>query len=334
MDYKQFQVQDFLADEFFVSWVLNEDAVSSHFWEKWLNANPEKRGDVEQAKEIIRSVNYRQTNRLSDDEYSAIFEKLIRVSQNTQSNNHSGFKKYAFRIAASIIFILVALFLYQREPDVIVASTDFKIVKTEFGQRRTIRLPDGSTVKLNAGSSIEYPEVFGKESRIVELFGEAYFEVTENKAQPFIIHSGGLTTEVIGTSFNLSAYPEMDSIKVAVVSGMVKISNNEGGHQVLSPTDMGVFSKQSKSILRRKFEADILAWAQGILVIENKPLPQVFDMLGRWYGVEFQIKDGVNLTGTYSGRYQNKSLELVLQGISYTSHLKYSMNNNKILIYE
>lgn len=334
MDYKQFQVQDFLADEFFVSWVLKDDYATAHFWEKWLKANPEKRADVEQAKELIRSVNYRNTSRLTDTEYSSIFEKVLRASETNQRNIYPWFEKYSFRIAASIVFILVALFLYQRKPETIVESPELRIVKTEFGQRRTIKLPDGTMVKLNVGSSIEYPEKFENSNRKVELTGEAFFDVTEDKTKPFIIKSGDLMTEVLGTSFNLSAYPERDTITVAVVSGMVMVSSESGIEEVLSPTDLGVFNKQNKSILKKKFDDDVLAWSDGILIIENQPLPDVFNMLERWYGVEIEYAEGMTLEGTYSGRYQNKSLELVLEGISYTSHIKYIINHKKILIYE
>ncbi|CAM9971303.1 unnamed protein product, partial [Chrysoparadoxa australica] len=204
MDYKHFEVQDFLADEFFVSWVLNEDATSTHFWEKWLKANPEKRAQIEKAKELIRSVHYKHTNRLTDTEYSSMFEKVLRTSESHQIYVLGWLSKYAFRIAASVIFILVALFLYQRNENEIPTSPDFRLAKTELGQRRTIKLSDGTMIKLNVGSSLEYPESFNQTSRRVTLVGEAYFDVAENTQKPFIIESGDLITEVIGTSFNLS----------------------------------------------------------------------------------------------------------------------------------
>ena len=335
MDYKQYKVQDFLGDEYFVSWVIDEDPAATQFWEKWLRTNSEKRLEVERAKELIKSVNYKYTDRLTDTEYSQIFERLLRADEAAASPSGYRYKRLVYGIAAAIALLIVALIGYQEtyEPVEELAIQQVE-VSTEFGQRKTIKLPDGSIVKLNIGSSLEFPERFDMATRTVKLTGEGYFDVAEDKSKPFIIQSGGLFTEVLGTSFNLCAYPELDSITVSVVTGRVKISNESGVHQVLSPADMGIYSRQTQSILKTKYDEDILAWYSGILIIENKPLTEVFSQLERWYGVEFEIADGVNLEGTYSGRYQNKSLELILEGISTTSHINYSIDNKKIRIYE
>tara|TARA_Y100001972_G_scaffold128834_1_gene192031 strand:+ start:2325 stop:3332 length:1008 start_codon:yes stop_codon:yes gene_type:complete len=335
MDYKQYKIQDFLGDEYFVSWVIDGDPSATHFWEKWLRANPEKRLEVERAKELIKSVNYKHTDRLTDAEYSQIFERLLRTDGFATTRSGKGSYRYAYRIAATVVLLIVALIGYQeiQQPaeELVVQQVE---ISTEFGQRKTIKLPDGSVVKLNIGSSLEFPERFEGNTRTVKLTGEGYFEVAENKVKPFIIQTGGLLTEVLGTSFNLCAYTELDSITVAVVTGRVKISNESGLHQVLSPADMGIYSKQTQSIHKSKYDEDDLAWYSGTLIIENKPLPEVFRQLERWYGVEFEMAENMSLDGTYSGRYHNKSLELILEGIRTTSHINYTINNKKILIYE
>ncbi|MEQ8879261.1 MAG: DUF4974 domain-containing protein [Cyclobacteriaceae bacterium] len=334
MDYKQYKIDDFLGDEFFVAWVIDGDPAATHFWEKWLTAHPEKRLEVERARELIKSLNYKHTDQLSDTEYSQIFERLIRTDEAVSAHTGKENKRFVYGIAAAFVLLIVALLGYteiQPAEEVTIQSVQ---ISTEFGQRKTIRLPDGTIVKLNIGSSLEFPEKFNEVNRTVKLSGEGYFEVAENKDKPFIIQSGGLFTEVLGTSFNLCAYAEMDSITVSVVTGRVKISNESGLHQVLSPADMGIYSKQTQSIHKSKYDEDDLAWYSGTLIIENKPLPEVFRQLERWYGVEFEMAENINLEGTYSGRYHNKSLELILEGISTTSHINYTINNKKILIYE
>ncbi len=335
MDYKHYKIQDFLGDEFFVAWVIEGDPAATHFWEKWLTANPEKRLEVERAKELIKSVHYKHTDKLSDNEYSLMFECLLRADEAASSHSGNGSRRLVYGIAAAVVLLIVALIGYRETSQPIEELVVQQVeVSTELGQRKTIKLPDGSIVKLNIGSSLEFPEKFEGDTRTVKLTGEGYFDVAENKAKPFIIQSGELFTEVLGTSFNLCAYPELDSITVAVVTGRVKISNESGLHQVLSPADMGIYSRQTQSILKATYDEDILAWYNGILIIENKPLPEVFSQLERWYGIEFDFADNINLEGTYSGRYQNKSLELILEGISTTSHINYSINNKTIRIYE
>ncbi len=336
MKYEHYQVEDFIKDEFFVSWITESDPTANQFWEKWLKANPEKRVEVERAREFIRSVQYKQSGQLSDPEYSLMFEKLLRSSEmRSDSHRRKRYPKYIYGVAASIILLITAYFHFQLSKKERQHSEVSQLrVATEFGQRKTIQLPDGTIVKLNIGSSIEYPEKFEEDLRKVRLSGEAYFDVAKTKNQPFVIQSSELMTEVLGTSFNVSAYPENDTIAVSVVSGLVKISNEAGDVELLSPSDMGIFNKNSKTINKRIYDPEVLSWYHGILIFKNEPLPKVFEKLERWYGVEFEFEEGISLEGTYSGKYQNKSLELILEGISLTAHIKYSMNQKNVSIYE
>ncbi|XOV94299.1 MAG: FecR family protein [Bacteroidota bacterium] len=336
MNYNEYKTEDFLSDEFFISWIIDADPAATHFWEKWLSTHPEKRVEVEQAKEFARSIHYKNSATLSDTEYSQIFENLLRSDSEKKpvSIRKKRLKTLVYGLAASIALILVFLLGNNQSTTQSSKPINTISVSTQYGQRKTIKLPDGTIVKLNIGSTIQYPESFDSDQRKVSLVGEAYFDVVQNKKKPFIIESNKLTTEVIGTSFNLSAYPEDKVIEVSVVTGMVKIRNEEGEIEVLSPSDMGIYSRESNSISKQKYDPDILAWNNGTLIFKNDPLPETFKKLERWYGVEFEFSKEVKLEGTYSGRYQNKSLELILEGISYTSHIKYIINNKKITIYE
>lgn len=333
MKYEKYQVEDFIKDEFFVAWVLATDDSAAQFWDKWLKANPEKRTAVAQAKEFVLSLHYKDQSSLSDSEYSLIFERILRDNEEQAPVRSRIDKKIIYGIAASVI-LLIAAFLSgitvdDSEKEVVINQLK---VTTDFGQRRTIKLPDGTLVKLNAGSSIEYPEVFGNQHRSVKLRGEAYFDVVKKTNLPFIIESNDLTTEVLGTTFNIAAYPEDRAISVAVVSGKVRISNGDGALEVLDPAELGVFDKQDKSIKKGTYGPDLLAWYHGVLIFENESLPNVFTRLSKWYGVTFEFEDGLDLGGTYSGKYQNKSLKLVLEGISYTTKIKYSINQKRVSI--
>src|SRR5690606_2771304 len=98
--------------------------------------------------------------------------------------------------------------------------------ETSFGQRNTVKLPDGTLVKLNSGSRIHYPEVFQDSLRLVEFEGEAFFEVAKDVTKPFVIRSGNINTMVLGTSFNLKSATVAESFELAVVTGSVKVVHN------------------------------------------------------------------------------------------------------------
>ena len=339
MDYKDFDVSDFLKDEYFVEWVLHPDHESDHFWKQWLFDHTDKLEEVEHAREVITSVGYAYKAKLSDPEYSAMFETLLRFNEAKNNKSTPWLTRDVMKVAASIVLILAAaLMMTQRSnfrPDSYDSSEHMLVSKTVYGQKKNIVLSDGTRIMLNAGSSLTYPEKFSDDAREVILSGEAFFNVEHDVHRPFLIKTSGLTTKVLGTSFNVRSYTEDDKVLVSVVTGKVEINSPNGTSEVLLPSDMGTFSKSAKEITVTKLDkANFIAWTKGILTFDNETLPNIFEKLERWYGVEIQVSKGVKLEGKYSGSYKNKSLELILKGISYTSNFKYSINNKKIIIYE
>lgn len=336
MDYKDFQINDFLRDEYFVNWVLHPDFESDHFWKQWLTAHPEKHAVLEQAREIISSVGYKNHFELGDLEYAAMFEAVLKANHK-RNNQGINWVSLSWKIAASLLLVLAGVlaawqFGSNQHTDV---QMELIVAKTEYGQKKTVVLSDGTKVMLNAGSQLIYPKKFDGESREVSLTGEAFFDVHRDETHPFIIQTSGLTTQVLGTSFNVRGYDEDLAVRVSVVTGKVRVTSVAGESAYLIPEQMGVFSKENQSINVTSFdENEFVGWTEGLLIFENETLPDIFQKLERWYGVTILVDEGVKLEGHYSGSYKNKSLMLVLEGISYTSHLKYELNQKTITIHE
>ncbi|MBV6647820.1 MAG: FecR domain-containing protein [Cyclobacteriaceae bacterium] len=336
MDYKEFEVQHFLQDEYFISWVLNPDEGSSHFWQQWLVANPEKRETVQQASELVASISYEKRDVLSDTEYSEILERLLKANQ---KKNAQGFRwrvKHTLQLAASIAILCVAYFMLSIEEKGTEKITYTEtLVKTQMGQKKTVGLPDGTLIVLNAGSTLKYKVPFTSDKRRVSLIGEAFFDVAHNEKKPFIIQTAGVETKVLGTSFNVRGYPDDSQVSVAVVSGKVQIRASGAKDRILMPNEMGTYSASDHRIRLSSFDRDkTTGWTRGILSFENESLPEIFEQLERWYGVNIQIEKGVALDGKYSGRYINEPLETVLKGLSFTSHFKYEISKKQLTIYE
>ncbi|WP_353720002.1 FecR domain-containing protein [Dyadobacter sp. 676] len=162
------------------------------------------------------------------------------------------------------------------------------------GEKKEVVLPDSSHIWLNAGSSVDYPRVFQDKERNVNLTGEAFFEVARDTARPFVICTGALRTRVIGTSFNIKAYPEDSSIAVSVVTGRVNVSSVESGASVeLSPDEQAVYGKFDRRLLARAYPdaGGLSVWKDGRLQFRNSPLHEVIRTLERRFDVAVKFDD-------------------------------------------
>ncbi len=204
------------------------------------------------------------------------------------------------------------------------------------GRKSLITLPDGSTVKLNAESYIEYEEDF-IESRHVKLIGEAFFEVVGDPEREFLIEVGELQVRVLGTSFNIQAYPFKKNMTVAVATGEVQVSRNEGSNniilEILQKDEMISVDHESGAHKVSGFDPEEwFAWRDGILVFNAQSYEEIFSRLERWYGVEIIVKRRPVIAEGFTARYDNPTLEMVLEGISFTSDIRYSIEGKKIII--
>jgi len=339
MNYNEFAVEHFLQDQYFTNWVLRPTPESDKFWKEWIRQHQQKLPEVELAREVILSTRYKNTFKLSDADNTHILETIMRAQVDREETKRgAGFAwRQVLRIAAVLVLVasLGVYFMQKKEtPQPVVEVAPSMVMKTaELGQKRTIGLPDGTIVKLNAGSSLSYLQPFDGPERKVTLEGEAFFEVTKDEKRPFIIEAGGLTTRVLGTSFNISSYEEAGSVKVSVLSGVVEVQSRRGQKEVLYPDMMGVLYKDTENLNKTTFnEKEEFGWKDGIIYFKNNPLKEVFRRLEKWYGITIHLQSEKILQGTYTGEFKNASLEKVLEGICYTSQLTYSVDNENITI--
>ena len=286
-----------------------------------------------------------QLTDLSDEEEHGkeLFEKISFILEQDNQRSKAGQPKLvrmrpAWWIAASLVFVLMLgggsyLWVPQVQQSVIAWIQVEKIVPP--GGMEQYELPDGTSVWLNAGSKFSYPRFFLGHSREVNLSGEAFFKVARDAQHPFIIHSGNISTRVLGTSFNVKAYGQSNQTIVTVATGRVQVSKNE---QVLSTLTANqeikvdnqsggyTFTKQVKTNTR-------LAWRSGRLVFDNTPLEDVFSTLSNHYDVKFELKK-VDLKEQFltTDFGTDASLWQVLDVIIKINKLNFSMNDNMIIV--
>lgn len=231
------------------------------------------------------------------------------------------------RIAAAAVLLLSAglgaYWYYGSRPALLT-------VQTGRGERRDVRLPDGSVVVLNAGSRLSYPAAFQGMERAVILEGEGFFKVKRNPAKPFVVRTAALQTTVLGTSFDVTAYSgEPGSVIVATGKVRVAATAPGGAAVVLLPNQQALQQPDGGLAVQRVRAADFTAWQEGVLYLQQTTLPVLAKTLERKYGVHIRLAPGVaRSTCTVNGRLADDRLPNVLESLHFSSNLEYSLLND------
>ncbi|MBN2275496.1 MAG: FecR domain-containing protein [Bacteroidales bacterium] len=232
------------------------------------------------------------------------------------------------RIAASVVLISALAFI------------GFKInsVETEkapVAALSTIKLPDGTTISLNAGSKIAYQKGFGVTNRNLILKGEAYFEVAEDSSLPFVISSGEASIEVTGTSFNVRAYKDKPEIKITVTEGSVFVydTRKPGNKTTLHAGETGIFNKAMKTVQKHELiNMNDIAWKTKIIDFDNTPLTEVADILENTYHKTFEIDPSVQ-SCSITVHFDNQDLGDILRVMESTLDLEITAQGKRIIIF-
>jgi len=240
-----------------------------------------------------------------------------------------GFFKPWMRIAAAILF-LVSIAVWQY-PNII----GDKLITTETvaQEKTTIELPDGTKVWLNQKSSLQYEKQFDK--RIVYLEGEAFFDVAKMKGKPFEIYAGASKTSVLGTSFNVRAYPNENKVEIAVETGKVEFSaeNKPSENALLTPGEFAVYTKTTEKVDKLTFEKlNAAAWKKGALRFKNSQLDEVIESLERYYDIDIKVSNNkiYNCVWTTTETHEEPVLEDLLEQIRFTIDIEYELVKDKV----
>jgi ferric-dicitrate binding protein FerR (iron transport regulator) len=263
----------------------------------------------------------------------------------------------------TIGILLIAVWWYPssrkniKEPQLIRASVSE--VSTKFGSKSNIILPDGSEVRLNAGSKLTYDEEFGKTLREVRLTGEAFFDVVKDASKPFIIHASNVDIKVLGTQFNVKSYPGEGTTEAALIRGTIEVSIRSLHHEkiILHPnqkivvkndstdtTDTIATKQVEKSVTEPVFTVEKLtyqpkdsailetSWVENKLIFQDESFRELAIKMERWYGVSIQFKDrsleNIRLTGTF----ENETVSQALRALTIVASFHFKIENNNITI--
>lgn len=265
---------------------------------------------------------------ISDDAKEEI-RLQIRARMGTKIRNDRRAHFSTWRVAAAISFLLIvsyfAFFQYFSKTETRQPLAKIKVVQAFKGQKLDIRLSDGSRIKLNTNSKISYPEKFSEDTREVTLEGEAYFDVAPNPSRPFIVHTRYASTHVIGTSFNVLVNP--DTTAITLVEGKVNVSLPTGQTASLTPNQQAIISSSSQNITKHQVDVEkYIEWKYNTIRFDNTSVRDAFNTMENWYNVEIKVNDPELLDCVITSKYQNESLENVLNSFRFMLKIDFEID--------
>ncbi|NJD21706.1 MAG: DUF4974 domain-containing protein [Melioribacter sp.] len=318
--------------------------------EEMMKLNEARKSEIEYLQKIWDA---RTKENLEDQTQKSWNDVLAEIESTSDSN--SNFKSFTIyptakqllKIAAVLVIIIGGYFtaqqfgIFDRK---VQTEISWNEKTTKMGEKWIVSLSDGSRIILNADSKLKYPEHFTNSSREVFLEGEAYFEIHHDTTNPFIVHSGNLSTKVLGTKFNVSAFPNEKEISVSLVEGKVEVAKKEADSEerivILKPRQQLVYNKVKEISTFDQFdEQTAVGWKDNKLVFRKEPFASVLVKLERTYGVKFELQDKSFSSQKITANFQNESLWTVSESLKKLTGLQYKTvkENNvtkKIVFYK
>ena len=261
-----------------------------------------------------------------------------RIDESSFSPEIPASKPFYLRYAAVwIAFMMIAgaysIWQYKKNQ---AEAVSYFVSNNPNGKRSVITLSDSSVIYLGAGSKLNYPDKFVGDTREVSLSGEAFFEITKNPQKPFIIHTGNITTKVLGTSFKIEAFKKLP-LSVEVATGKVRVDQHLANHSIrslaiLTPGQKVIWNNDRAEIGEVAVDA-VRMWKDSKLAFNNQSLRDIADELERWYNLKIVFKDHVKaeerMTVTLNA---GVSADKIFNVLANAAKFKYTIKNNLVTI--
>lgn len=319
----------------------NTDEQSLHELKAWIAASSENGRYFEEQCEIWFSAMDKEASaRYDKDRAFELFKQRVENAGRRKQSRKFHLSMSDFRRYAAIIVAVVTVgCLAYWQGGVRVKDTFADIsVEAPWGSRTKLYLPDGTLVWLNAGSRMSYSQGFGVNSREVELEGEGYFEVVRNEGIPFYVKTKELKLKVLGTKFNFRDYPDDREVVVSLLEGKVGLDNLLKGEKdiLLVPDERAVLNKTDGVMkVEPVMASNASEWTEGYLFFDEELLPDIVRELERSYNVQIHLADtslnNFRFYGNFARREQ--TIEEVLEALSSTGKLQYTMKERRITLY-
>lgn len=352
-NYDKYNLEDFLLDESFRRWVIQNDRTDNDLWVRIETIYPNKKIIIQQARELLLNW-YQNPSDLSEHELESQVNRILTSTESPVVRPFAySFTRKWISVAASVLLILavgwgISSKMKDEQPDsdykkyVSDVPVPMKEVVNQTINKMSFQLPDGSVVALSPASRISYAETFiHDKKREVYLVGEAFFDVKKDALNPFFVYAHGLVTRVVGTSFVVKTTDA--NVEVLVRSGRVSVlpmkdinsQNNRNTELLLTPNQQAIFSTKdnliSKSISSMPL-ALIKADVQSGFVFRDQPIHQVFATLEKVYGIPIVFDSAVMENCSLHVELSDETFFTKLEIISKTIGASYRVSDGQVIV--
>lgn len=317
----------------------NISAEDNQMLKAWLSKDPANRTILRRCREIW--ITTQAERQATNYDWKAGFEKfyLRKEQQQQQTRSQRNYRLVKLlRYAALLVFAVsvAAVICYRQGSQSWEGQLADVEMKVPMGSTLSLRLPDGTQVSLNGGSTLSYPQSFGLKDRKVNLTGEAYFAIVHHSDKPIEILTSKMTVRDIGTKLNITNYPEDNQAKVVIDEGSVELkTGNDTQASIIVAGQEAIIDKRSGHITILNKQSDGNAWSKGELIFHNTTVADIAKRLERTYNIDISIHHPATANkrfyGTFSTREQ--SYTDILQALKETGTLRYSTKGRHIDIY-
>lgn len=323
---------DLASDPSFRYWVENPYAPESRFWKNYLLDNPAESEKVMAAKEIVLL-----TVGASPEEFDVI--RKLELHQNLMHRVEKYNRVRIFRrvtlALATVAILLTGSIWYNRHANQ--KSDNSRIYAASYGERKSISLPDGSVVEINANSVLKLGKHWDNGIREVWLQGEAYFKIEKKPTTntKFTVHTEDIDIEVLGTHFNVNSRNE--ATRVFLEEGTVRLRMKENSDSVqellLVPGDLALVNKENHEIIRQKMvqAKSVTSWKEGYLVYDSSSLEEVIRDIQNTYGKKVHLYDQTLLAKRINGAIPTNNLGEFIKVVELLFGVKVSFQDDAII---
>ncbi len=237
------------------------------------------------------------------------------------------------KIAAIVLLVFGSQLIWDKRGGEDETTPLYQTIYVPAGQRAELLLPDSTKVWLNAHSKLVYPIAFLKDSRSVELDGEAYFEVKRNEDAPFIVKTSKAQIRVLGTEFNVIDYREEKDFEVSLLKGRVELgSRSRTGNYFMKPGERVVY-KDGRYMATSIDDFDYFKWKEGLICFRELPISDIIERLSLYFDIQIDLKNPRLFSERYTGKFRAKDgIEQVLKVLQIEHHFLYEKDSERNII--
>ena len=300
----------------------------------WINTNPDNKREFLETCNIWHATQLRKSTFDYTKAYNTFSKRINTVEEKQEtkivelntSKNRNLWAKIAIPVAAAMIVSAGLLYLYRPINTIKTYSNNTNAVEI-------INLPDGSIAYLNKSAKLTAPEEFTGNTREVSMNGEVYFDISKNKAKPFIISAGNASVTVKGTSFNVAYDSAKANINVIVNTGTVVLAAQNKNSVTLTKNEKGFVNLNTNTVSESiNDDINFLSWKTGVLVFKNTNYKQVFKDLERHYGISIQYPNNLDNKLALTATFDHENIASTLNVIQLMFNVKIEKQNSIFVV--